>query len=163
MMEKEFNSRPGDIIDIANEITVHSYRMGKTNTEKLFKNISPLDYEIISILAKKYASDGKNSKIYLADIAKQMNLSIIRVSRLVRSLSEKKFVIWQHDGAGDAGTYIQITEKGMETVKAQQDILRSFYTNVIDKFGKERFVAQLKEMAELDRIMQNEISAQEVD
>ena len=160
-MQIQFNANSSDIIDIANEITIHSYRMGKTNMEKLFKEISPLDYEIISILEKNTNSPDGNDKFYLSDIAERMDLPISRVSRLVRMLNDRHLVTWQHDGDGNDGTYIQITEKGIGAVKAQQDKLRNFYTNVIDKFGKERFLAYLQEMIELDDIMQKEISVSE--
>lgn len=148
-----------DILDIANEITVHIYRMGKTNMERLFKNINPLDYEIINMLSKNSTNENGDGKFYLADIAEKVKLPISRVSKIIRLLSNRKLVLWQHDGDGADGTYVQITDKGMKEVKAQQTVLRNFYTEVIKDFGKERFLAHLYETTELDSLMQRKLDA----
>lgn len=160
-MDNRYIAKPNDIIEAANEITIHSYRMGKTNMEKIFRNINPLDYEIISVLAKKSSSADGQDKFYLSDISEKIQIPIGKVSKIVRLLDERHFVKWQHDGDGNEGTYIQITEKGLEAVKQQQEKLRDFYTNIINKFGRERFLAHLHEMIELDNIMQNEIKKYE--
>lgn len=149
-----------DILDIANEITVHSYRMGKTNMDKLFININPLDYEIITILSK-HSPNETEEKFYLADIAEKVKLPVSKVSKVVRLLADRNLVIWQHDGNGEDGTYIQITKQGNEAVKAQQEILRNFYTNVIDSFGREKFLTHLQETIELDNLMQKELGTYE--
>lgn len=83
-----------DILDIANEITVHIYRMGKTNMERLFKNINPLDYEIINMLSKNSMDENGDGKLYLADIAEKVKLPISRVSKIIRLLSDRKLVLW---------------------------------------------------------------------
>ena len=100
----------------------------------------------------------ENQKIYLEDIAQGLNLPIGVVSKIVRTLKEKNFVTWKHDGIGEDGTYIQLTEKGMHSFTEQQEILKDFYKNVIEQFGTERFVSFLEQIIEFEEIIGAEIS-----
>ena len=62
-------------------------------------------------------------------------------------------MVWKHDGSGEEGTYIQITENGVAVLEQQQQVLSEFYADVIEKFGKGRFLNLLSELEALEEVI----------
>ena len=159
MHQQNINNAYTDIISLANEITLRSYKTNWTNIRKrLFSKLSANDYAVMCLLSKDMDSSEENRKIYLEDIAQGLNLPIGIISKIARTLKERTLVTWNHDGIGEDGTYIQLTENGIRSVAEQQEILKDFYKSVIEQFGKERFIEFLNQTIELEEIMGNEIS-----
>lgn len=144
-----------EVIDIANTVTKHSYSISKLGINDLFKKMTAVDYVTLSKLLEKInVNDG--GRLYLSEISAELKLPIARVSRLARALQERGLVVWKHDGAGEEGTYIQITDNGISVLEQQQRVLSEFYAEVIEKFGKERFLKLLSELEALEEIMNHE-------
>lgn len=150
-----------EVAALANEITLQSYRWNQVDLHKLFHNMSSSDYAAMWIISRHMEGAEENKKIYLKDISAQMKLPMSRVSKMVQRLQERGLVYWKHDGKGEDGTYIQITEHGIQQALEQQDVLQKFYHKVIGQFGKERFIQLLGEMKELEDIMNEEIEKRE--
>ena len=146
-----------EVAALANEITLQYYRWNQVGLHKLYHNMSSMDYAAMWIISRHIEGAEENKKIYLKDISAQLNLPMSRVSKMVQRLQEKGLVYWKHDGKGEDGTYIQITEHGIQQAMEQQEILQNFYHKVIQQFGKERFIQLLEEMKELEGIMNQEI------
>ena len=147
-----------EVAELANEITFQNYRWNRVDMHKLFQNMSSIDYSIVWILSRHMEGKEENKKLYLKEISEQLKLPIPKVSKLVQSLQDKGLVYWRHDGKGEEGTYIQITEAGIRRAVAQQEKLQGFYNKVIQQFGKERFEQLIEEMKELEDIMNQEIA-----
>lgn len=145
-----------DLDALANELTYRKYIMGRVNLTKLFPDISTMDYLALRGISKLSERDGNRDKIYLQDIASDLKLPMCRVSEMIQLLKDKGIVIWTHDGDGSDGTYIKLTENGKNIMARQQEILGSYYKNVIEKFGREDFVEMLQMLARLEKIMDEE-------
>lgn len=160
-MENKDIKMHDDIVAIANDVTLHSYNISKFGVQQLFHKMTVPDYVALRMLLKNVNdADGKN-KIYLADIADMLKLPMGQVSRLARTLQERGLVKWKHDGNGEDGTYIQITDKGVSSAIEQQETLHDFYSGVVEKFGRERFISLFEQLRELEEIMDNEIKHNE--
>ena len=146
---KEFN-------ELASEITYRRYMMDKVNLTKIFPDISTMDYIALWVISRLAEKKPDSDKIYLQDIAADLKVPMNRVSEMIQKLRDKGVLIWTHDGDGSEGTYVKLTASGQEAMKKQQEILGSYYRNVIEKFGKEEFVRMLQMLARLERIMDEE-------
>lgn len=142
---------------LANEMTMHWYKAGRMGAHRLFSHMSELEYMMIWVLSRDQSVAEAQRKIYLEDIANKLKLPISRVSKMIRELQDKGLVTWKHDGIGETGTYIQITEKGIQAATNQQEKLKGFYKTIINKFGKEKFVDLMTGLAELESMMEEEI------
>ena len=158
MKESVVKNNQTEVAELANEITFQNYRWNRVDMHKLFQNMSSIDYSIVWILSRHMEGKEENKKLYLKEISEQLKLPIPKVSKLVQSLQDKGLVYWRHDGKGEEGTYIQITEAGIRQAVAQQEKLQGFYNKVIQQFGKERFEQLIEEMKELEDIMNQEIA-----
>lgn len=129
----------------------------KINIQKLFHKVSVLDYAVMWFIANKAEKADINQKFYLKDMAESSGLPMHIITEMVRKLRDKGLVEWTHDGNGENGTYVKITELGVSSVTAQRDILQDYNKNVIEKFGMERFLNLIREMSEFEEIMNAEI------
>ena len=152
-MENEKNT----LISVSPETGIEKISHQKINIQKLFHKVSVLDYAIMWFFANKVEQADESQKFYLKDLSESSGVPIHIITEMVRQLREKGLVIWKHDGNGENGTYIQVTEMGIQSVTEQRDILKHFQKNVIEKFGSERFLNLLREMAAFEEIMNKEI------
>ncbi|MCD8145443.1 MAG: MarR family winged helix-turn-helix transcriptional regulator [Oscillospiraceae bacterium] len=134
-----------------------SYR---ESMKKLFPNMSAADFLLMWLVAGKIQVTG-GEKVYLVDIAETLQLPIHRVSNIVKELKAKGLVIWKHDGDGDKGTYIQLTEASLDVVREQHKILKSFYQDVIAQYGEENFIRLMRELSDLEEIITNTLQDEE--
>ena len=92
-----------------------------------------------------------------------MELTIRQTSKIVSGLKEQGLVQWSHDGDGNEGTYVTITEQGRNLLKQQQAVYKEFYGHVIEKFGKDHLIELLNLMKQLETIMFSERERMEGD
>ena len=163
-------NKDADLGLLSDEMTFRRYFTGAMNTRKIFSRMSTGNYVTIEIIErlieKEYGSDTQTdggSRIYLKDLASHFKIPMYKVSEIVRDMSERGMVTWTHDGKGKEGTYIILTESGKKAAKDQQAILKEFYSRVIERFGKEKFVELLGMMADLDQVMESELDQMEGD
>lgn len=142
---------------LSNEITYRKYLMEKINLKKLFRNISIVDYNAMLTIIKINSENEETEKIYLRHISDTLKIPISRVSRTIEKLRDKGMIEWMHDGKGENGTYIQITDRGNKIVEEQHEILNMFYGKIIEDFGKEKFEQMLSMVSEFEDIMTEEV------
>lgn len=139
-----------EIAKLAYDITYQRYIMNKDKASHLFKDITVSDYVVLhSIL-------GMDSKAYLEKIAEHLELSISKMSKIATELKNKGLVLWSHDGDGSEGTYLVITDTGINLLNKQEEKLRSYYERVIHRFGLKNTVELLGKLAALEKIMDEE-------
>lgn len=152
-MNHNSDRRQMELAALANEATLRIYEISRMNGHKVFIHMSAIDYIAIWLLSDHMDVTGQKRKIYLEYMADKLNLSMGKVSKIVKELQERGLVQWKHDGQGDAGTYIQITDSGIQLAEKQQNILQEYYKNVVEKFGEDRLVQFLGQIDELQQIM----------
>ena len=147
-----------DLTTLANEITYRKYLLEKVNVKKLFSGISVLDYNAMqAILRLNEKKENVSDRIYLRELSEELKIPISKVSQMIGRLQENGMVRWKHEGKGEQGTYIEITDRGVEAVRKQQDILKSFYGTVVTRYGVDKFVQMLDMVTELEDIMTDEL------
>ena len=79
------------------------------------------------------------------------------VSKMVGKLRERGLVIWTHDGIGEEGTYVTITDLGKKLMEEHESASVAYYENVIEKYGEEKFAALIQMIQDLKQVMKKEI------
>ena len=95
----------------------------------LFQENASDEYALIWLLSK-HTKDTGSEKIYLKDIVRELNLPMPKVSAIARSLQNKGLVRWTHDGNGEEGTYILLTDTAVTSVQAHRQTLRAYHPRV---------------------------------
>ena len=151
-----------DIRVLTHELTYRRYLMNRVKIKGLFEKLSIPEYiALYNIDMERELSSIYGEKTYLKDLSEKMELSMRQTSRMIGNLRDRGLLLWSHDGNGSEGTYVIITESGKKLLKEQEEILRKFYENVIDKFGREKLIQLLQLMKELETIMSGEFEDME--
>lgn len=151
-----------DVAKLAYELTYHRYLMNKGKARNLFIELEISEYIALHSIAR-VASDKNDlsQKTYLSDLAEHLGMSISGVSKMITRLKDRGLVLWSHDGDGSEGTYVVITESGINAMSQQEKILSDYYSRVIDKFGHDNLIQLLQQMEKLEEIMDTEFTAKE--
>lgn len=139
------------------EFTYRRYLMTKEQITNAFHDLSEPEYIVLQTIAEgELETEQYPGRTYLRKLAEKMQMTIQQASRLVDRLKERGLLIWSHDGKGEEGTYTIITETGKEMIAKQDEIMKSFYENVVERYGKDNIVQLLTMMKDLEIIMYEE-------
>lgn len=156
------NTSKEPISELSHEITYRRYLLSKNDAKTVFKDISIPEYIVLHYMCRQIECDSIYSdRFYLSEISEKLNLTIRQTSKLIREMSGKNLIEWDHDGDGKDGTYITITEHGMSVFEETDSKLRDFYTRVLNDFGKEKMIQLLQLMKEFDSVMRTELEQME--
>ncbi len=92
-------------------------------------------------------------RVYLKELAAQVNLSGRSLSCLVKCLKEKGYVLWKHDGNGSEGTYLIMTDLGRDTLYKNKTMLKQRFAKVITEFGENRMLSLISLWKDLEGVM----------
>lgn len=123
--------------------------------QNIFQEMASADYVLMWLLFK-HAKDTGSEKIYFKDLAQALHLPEGRVSKVARDLQRKGYVLWTHDGDGQEGTYLQLTDSARESAQAQHALLADFNQRVMKAYGEEDFIDLLGQIARLESIIEQE-------
>ncbi len=121
----------------------------------LFQEKASNEYALIWLLSK-HTKDSGSEKIYLKDMVRELGLPLPKVSAIVRSLDNKGLVRWTHDGSGEEGTYILLTDTAIASVQTKRQTMRAYHQRVVAAYGEEKFLHLLGEITQLEEIMRQE-------
>lgn len=153
----ETNWKENEITKLAYELTYHRYLLNKDQAQNLFTELTTSEYVALHSIAKVTSGQGAaRGRTYLRDLADNLDMPIHRASDMVGKLKERGLVLWSHSGNGSEGTYVIITDTGLQAMQRQEEILSNYYSRVIERFGRENLIRLLEQMEALEKIMDEE-------
>ncbi len=140
--------------DLIHEFIYHKYLINGERMIGHFRDLNTPEYIAMHIIEEFFHINGED-KVYLRDIAERMELPLAKVSSIARKLSDKGLIVWEHEGDGDNGTYVKITEAGRDLVTSQDRKLREYYSKVIEKYGEAEIRQLLQMMKKLEKVIRS--------
>ena len=156
----EENIKETDVLKLGNEFTMRRYLFNKPQVSQVLNEADYILLHIIMETAREH--EIYEGKTYLKDLSEKMMLTIRQTSKLISKLKERGLVKWSHDGDGNEGTYVTITDEGRKLMEQQQAVYKEYYGNVINKFGKDNLIELLNLMKQLETVMYSEQEKMEV-
>ena len=156
----EENIKETDVLKLGNEFTLRRYLFNKPQVSQVLNEADYILLHIIMETAREH--EIYEGKTYLKDLSEKMMLTIRQTSKLISKLKERGLVKWSHDGDGNEGTYVTITDEGRKLMEQQQAVYKEYYVNVIHKFGKDNLIEFLNLMKQLETVMYSEQEKMEV-
>ena len=89
-------------------------------SDELFTLIDKVDYVYLYNIIDYQKNHSKDGRAYLADMADFFHIPISKVSRRVRKLEERGYVIWKMDESRER-TYIEPSKMALELLKEQRN------------------------------------------
>ncbi len=137
-------------------VTTDLFSHQTNDLQKLIHRVDVSNYMMMWFLIQQTETPDQRQKFYLKDLSQSFGIPMYVMTALARRLQEKNLVVWKHDGNGEAGTYLQVTEVGMQTAADQRKTLERYRQEIQEQFGEERFFSLMREMSALEELMYGE-------
>ena len=142
-----------EVEKLAYAMTRQRYLLSRDMAHDLFTELSLSDYIALRSVTEAASGQGRT---YLKDLAERLEMPMPKASQMIRKLHERGLVFWSHSGDGSDGTYVVITDSGVQAMERQANILNTYYSRVIEAFGYENLKGLLEQISRLEGIM-NEV------
>ena len=106
------------------------------NVERIFDIIERTDYFFLYHIRECEKASEINGGVYLFTLAIEMNLPITDVSKAIKKLEDKGYVIWKLDEKKEK-TYIKFTNKAIELMQEQKEKMEAAYEKIISNIPQE--------------------------
>jgi DNA-binding MarR family transcriptional regulator len=104
----------------------------KLRLASIFPGISFTDFTTLSAI---YHNEKNSGCIQISKIAKILEVAPPAVSRSLKGLEDRNFIIRSIDKEDRRNIYVEITEEGIAILKETENIMSNVYENVYDKMG----------------------------
>jgi DNA-binding MarR family transcriptional regulator len=151
MTEKDITQM--QYMELGDEIIRLHNGLGNNSFQKLFTVIPISEYLLLTMLMKNLELHQEDRRVYLKEIAAELKMEMPKVSAMVEHLQRSGLVIWQHDGSGNDGTYITLSNYGRELMEEQRKILKNYFEKLVTRLGMEKTEKILDVLYELQNVM----------
>lgn len=110
----------------------------RLNFSSMLPEISHGDFGILKMINQcvKYCKDATES-IRVSDIVRHTKMPPPAVSRSLRTLEEKEYIVRTVDKIDRRNTYVELTSKGEEVLKKAETVMSDFADEVFGQMGDE--------------------------
>lgn len=132
-------------------------RFQKLNIQKLQTELSHGEYTVLKVMY--LLNQEKNVPVSISLIAKRLSVSLPYISREVRGLEKRGYIVRKTDETDKRNNFVHMTQEGQEVYLRVDTCLKTFFSELGRRFGKERieqFVRMLEEMNEIAESMLEE-------
>ncbi len=133
--------------------------LNRLNMEQVFAFIDQTDsfwlYHI-----ERCAAEADSERVYLSDLAEEMDVSVSVASKSIRTLSERGYVLWKTDEKRER-TYVSLTTRAKELMASQRQWLSDAYEKVVCTIPREDLDITMSTMAKIRTIVGAEDRAQQ--
>lgn len=114
--------------------------------------ISHVEFMVLHTISK-----ATNEKIKISDIASIMEVSTPAISKMLRNLEEKDFIVRINNDNDRRVTYVRITEQGKEVLYKSFQMFRKLMDSITARMGKEKIKELMSLFRELTFNMADEL------
>ena len=116
--------------------TLHSFR--KLNVSEILPHISHGDYTILKMIDHcNMVCSEEQGGVKVSRVAKCMELSVPAVSRSLRTLEEKNYILRKVNREDRRNVYVETTEEGRAVLQEVDAIMSDFADAVFGQLGEE--------------------------
>ncbi len=132
------------------------YSFKKLNISKMMPDITHAELGTMSMIyrCREESSDGG---VKVSDLVNRMEVAAPGVSRTLKKMEEKGYIIRSVDKTDRRNTYVELTPKGEEVLKEARTIMHDFAEAVLGKMGVENVNHLIEYLKNLQVLAQNEI------
>lgn len=127
----------------------------KINLDRVFSLLDKSDYMLIYYIRHMEERNEGAEGVYLMELAKEMNLSIPDVSKVVQRLQDRGFVYWQTDVL-KGRTYVQLTENAKRQMEDQREKLTEYYEKIMEEIPEEDLKTTISTVYKISKMMSGE-------
>lgn len=112
------------------------------------ETMTQAEFMAISAIRKGHEAQPDKPGVYVSSLAEELMVSVSMVSKMLRSLEEKGWILRTVDPATRRNTFVSLTDAGRELHNQEMERNAAVNQRVLEKMGQER-MARLLSDAEL--------------
>mgnify|MGYP000975777970 FL=1 len=132
-------------------------RLHKLKFGNMLTGISEIEFKTMSAISRI----SKSGDVKVSDIARYLELSAPAVSRTMKSLEEKEYIERHTDKQDRRNTFVKLTAKGEEQLKAWMKIFEEFSEAIFARLGDEKSNQLLEDLEAFVKASKEEMKARE--
>lgn len=118
---------------------------------KITKGVTQPEYLILTSLHVHHQAAPESQGVYVSALGEELSVSVSMISKLLRVLEEKGWILRTVDKNSRRNTFVTLTELGESVYQTASKEMKDFHQGVVDSLGQERFMQLLSSAATLFR------------
>lgn len=131
------------------------FRFKQLNISSIMPDLSKGEFDIL--LAIKDSGDKRDGKVHVSKIVEMRHCSASAVSRTLRTLDTKGYIMRSSDVNDRRSTYVNLTESGMSILDETEEIMDGFFESVLDKMNPDDIYILNEYISKLYEVCKEEI------
>ncbi len=137
------------------------FRLKQLNMGGMLKEISVGEYKILEMCSGCPQCGARENGIYVSSMAAQMKVSSPAVSRLLKSMEGKDYIVRHADEKDRRNTRVFITEAGLKKRNECRGVLWNYTDRVIERMGMGNMLQLLNLFNQMVDVMEDELKKTE--
>ena len=124
------------------------YSFGNLDYSKFLNNCSKVEY-VVLLKIEEYMEENDVDYVNVTKVAEMLNVSTPAISRVLKSLENKKYIIRNVDIFCRRNTHVKLTELGKEELKNNNDKLNEIFDSYflqLSEAEQEMFINSVEKM-----------------
>ncbi len=118
---------------------------------KITPGVTQPEYLILTALSVHRQTQPESEGVYVSALAEELSVSVSMISKLLKSMEEKDWILRTIDRHSRRNTFFSIASAGQSIYDAASEQLRKFHQSVVESIGQEKFAQLLSSAATLFR------------
>ena len=108
--------------------TIEGFFLDEMGAEKVFRYLERADFMLL-VYIERLCENSEDGRVYLKDLAKEMDVTMSVLSKMITSMQDKGYVSWKTSET-KSGTYVQLTSRAKNKIKQERDYMRELFTKI---------------------------------
>ncbi len=131
-----------------------------SDVTSVFKVLSRTEYIILWKIIQEADNGENDGKVYLEKIKKNFNAPMVKVSEIVREMSEEGWLLWKLD-SHNKKTYVEVTSSGREKCEQQRKGMKKIRDRIEEEISEEDKKVFLSVLDTYGRVIREEVDQTE--
>ena len=131
--------------------TVEDFFLNRIDIGRLFEFMERSEYLILYNI-QFCAQQAGEDKVYMAELAEQMKLSITETSRAVKALEDRGYVTWKTD-ENKAHTFVRLTGKAKDAMAHQNEKMGKAYQRILSEIPDDEMAQTVATLGKIREII----------
>ena len=125
---------------------------------KITTGVTQPEHLILTALHVHHQADPESEGVYVSALAEELSVSVSMISKLLKSLEEKDWILRTIDKNSRRNTFVTLTGLGEEVYQNASAQMIAFHKSVVDSLGQEKFAQLLSSAATLFRAYEDALA-----
>lgn len=131
---------------------IEEFFVDRVNVDIIFDLVERTDYYFMYRILHSHAVFEDGRSVYLADLAAELDMAVIDLSKIMHLMEDKGYVTWHTDEKKER-SYVTLTGKATDLMMRQKALMIECYKKMVEQIPKEDLEASLRTIGDIRKII----------